>query len=117
MTKATAALTLTVVKVENTSHFTRVELTARNNTSTDPIVLPLFGNCVFTAADGTTLEADPFRSQWSESIAPGAFQRGTITFKDHLPDAATRASLSFTHVGGTFKITTISVAGIRLKSA
>jgi hypothetical protein len=114
VTKTNAAVTLTVVRVENTRHFTRVEVTVKNKTSTDSIVLPLFKNCVFSAADGTTLEADPFRSQWSDSIAPGAFRRGTITFPDHLPNTATRASLSFSHIGGTFKATTISVTGIRL---
>jgi hypothetical protein len=115
-TKNAAGLTLTVVKVEYTSHFTRVELTVRNNTSTNSITLPLFENCVFSAADGTTLRADSFRSQWSQTIPPGAFQRGTITFPDHLPDTATRASLSFSHIFGTFDADAISVTGINLNS-
>lgn len=114
--KSAAGLTLTVVKVEYTSHFTRVELTARNSTSANSITLPLFENCVFTAADGTTLRADSFRSQWSQTVPPGAFQRGTITFPDHLPDTTTRASLSFSHIFGTFDATAISVSGITLRT-
>jgi pSer/pThr/pTyr-binding forkhead associated (FHA) protein len=112
VTKSAVGLTLTVVKVEDTSNFTRVELTVRNTTSATTLVLPLFNNCVFTAADGTTLQADTFKSQWSDSIAPGAFQRGTITFPGHLPDTATRASLTFAHVFGT--LGAISISGIQL---
>ncbi len=116
VTKNAAGLALTVAKVEYTRHFTRVELTVRNNTSSTSITLPLFENCVFSAADGTTLQADDFRSQWSQTIPPGAFQRGTITFPGHLPTTAKRASLSFSHIFGTFNANAISVTGIRLRS-
>lgn len=108
-------LILTVEKVEDTPHFTRVELTVKNNTAATSITLPLFQNSVFSAADGTTLQADEFRSQWSQTVPPGAFQRGTITFPGHLANTPIRASLSFSHVFGTFGATAISVAGIRLK--
>jgi len=114
VTKTAAGLTLTVVKVDDTSDFTRVELTVRNNTSSTSIDLPLFGFCVLSAADGTTLQADEGKSQWAATVAPGAFQRGTITFPGHLPAAATRATLSFSHVFGVFAA--ISVSGIQLKS-
>jgi hypothetical protein len=114
-TKNAAGLTVTVAKVEYTRHFTRVEVTVKNNTSSTSITLPLFENCVFSAADGTTLKADDFRSQWSQTIPAGAFQRGTITFPDQLPDTATRASLSFSHIFGTFEANSISVTGIRLR--
>ncbi|TCO43635.1 hypothetical protein EV646_112212 [Kribbella antiqua] len=113
-TKNAAGLTLTVAKVERTRHFTRVEVTIKNNTESSSITLPLFENCVFSAADGTTLKADDFRSQWSQTVPPGAFQRGTITFPGHLPDTATQARLSFSHIFGTFEATAISVTGIRL---
>jgi hypothetical protein len=112
VTKSAVGLTLTVVKVEDTSSFTRVELTVRNTTSATTLGLPLSGFCVFSAADGTTLQADTFRSQWPDTIAPGAFQRGTITFPGHLPSTTTRASLTFNHVFGAF--TAISITGIQL---
>lgn len=112
VSKSGSGVTLTVEKVTHTRHFTRVELTARN-TSRSALTLPLFGNCTFTAADGTTLEADAFRSQWSETLAPGALQRGTITFPDHLPAAATKASLSFSHIFGP-GAGSITVSGINL---
>ncbi|HYU85970.1 MAG TPA: FHA domain-containing protein [Kribbellaceae bacterium] len=116
VTTNAAGLTLTVNKVEDTRHFTRVELTVRNNTSSTSITLPLFENCVFSAADGTTLQADSFRSQWSQTIPPGALQRGTITFPGHLSATTTRASLSFSHIFGTFNANAISIRGIPLHS-
>lgn len=99
VSKSGSGLVLTVERVVYTRHFTRVELTARNTTRT-ALSLPLFGNCTFTGSDGTTLEADAFRSQWSDTVPPGALQRGTITFKEHLPDHLTTASLSFSHIFG-----------------
>lgn len=114
VTKKAAGLTLTVLEVEDTSDFTRVEVTVRNTSSVTSIGLPLFNNCVLSAADGTTLQADESKSQWTDSVAPGAFQRGVITFPGHLPKTATRASLSFSHVFGAFAA--ISVTGIQLKS-
>jgi hypothetical protein len=108
-------LTLTVESVEHTAHFTRVDLAARNDTGT-PVTLPLFKNCVFVGADGTTLEADAFKSQWSEEVARGGLQRGTVTFGGHLPDAVTRATLSFSTI---FRfgphLPPISVPDIRLR--
>lgn len=84
----------TVERVEHTADFTRVELTVRNDLG-NTITLPLYGNATLSAEDGTTLEADPFRSSWSESIAPGQLRRGTIVFGGHLPDAGTTATLAF----------------------
>jgi hypothetical protein len=108
-------VTLTVNRVLSTSHFTRVELTVQNSGS-DSVTLPVYGNCTFTGAEGTVLAADPFRSQWSETVPPGALQRGTVTFSGKLPDEVARASLSFSHVfvlgGGA-----ITVSGIALRPA
>jgi hypothetical protein len=115
VTKSGSGLTMTVVHVTYTPHFTRVELTVRNTTQTS-LSLPLFGFCTFTGSDGTTLEVDAFRSQWPDTVPPGAFQRGTITFKGHLPDNLTTASLSFSQVFGPGG-KAITVAGIRLKPA
>lgn len=90
-------LTLTVEKVQYTDHFTRVTVVARNG-GRESVGLPLFDNCVFAGADGTTLQADPFRSRWSETLAPGGTQRGIITFPGKLPDRVGEASLSFSQV-------------------
>ena len=116
MTRSASGLTLTVAKVDHTRHFTRVDVTVRNNSSSTSVTLPLFQNSVISAADGTTLQADSFKSQWTETVPPGAFQRGTITFPGHLPDAATRASLSFSHVFGPLSAKSISVGGLQLKA-
>jgi hypothetical protein len=53
---------------------------------------------VFTGSDGTTLQADPFRSHWSNTLAPGIPQRGVIVFSGHLPPEVLRAALSFTQI-------------------
>lgn len=109
-------LTLTVESVKHTAHFTRVGIAARNE-SQAPLTLPLFKNCLLVSeSDGTTLEAEPFKSRWSEQLAPGSLQRGTVTFGGHLPDTAGRASFSFSTIfafgpGGP---RSIKVSGIRL---
>jgi hypothetical protein len=88
-----AGMTLTVQEIEYTEHFTRVDVMVRNAGKTSAS-LPLLGNVVLSAEDGTTLQADPFRSTWSTTLSPGAVQRGTLVFAGHLPRDATRASLS-----------------------
>jgi hypothetical protein len=98
-TASTGGLTLTVESVTYTAHFTQVGVAARNQTGT-AVSLPLFGYCVFTGSDGTTLEADPFRSRWSETLAPGILQRGVIVFSGHLPVPVLQAALSFTQIFG-----------------
>jgi hypothetical protein len=114
-TASANGLRLTVVSVTYTAHFTRVGLQADNETD-NAVSLPLFGNCVLAGDDRTTLEADSFRSRWSTTLAPGIRQSGTITFKGHLPDSVTRASLSFAQIfgpgGGS-----ITVREIRLRPA
>jgi len=64
------------------------------------VSLPLYGYCVFTGSDGTTLQADPFRSHWSNTLAPGFPQRGVIVFSGHLPPEVLRAAVSFTQIFG-----------------
>lgn len=93
------SIAVTVDHVFHTRHFTRVELVAKNNTEAS-LTLPLFKNCTLSSRDGTTLEADSFKSQWSDTLPPGVTQRGTITFTGHLSDARTTASLSFATVFG-----------------
>lgn len=81
--------------------------------------LPLSGFCSLVGDDRTTLEADSFKSQWSETLAPGSSQRGTITFNGHLPDSVTGASLNFSTVfpQGFEGPDSITVPGIRLRPA
>ena len=98
-TGSAGGLELTVENVWHTRHFTRVEVLARNETATS-LSLPLFGYCVFSGQDGTTLRADPSRSNWSADIPPSVLQRGTIVFNGHIPDAVRLASLSFTQIFG-----------------
>ena len=87
----------TVHRVEHTQDFTRVELTVVNGLA-NTITLPVFGNATLSAADGTSLGGDPFRSSWNETIAPGQARRGTLVFPGHLDPAGTTATLSFATV-------------------
>jgi hypothetical protein len=71
-TSASASgLIVTVEGVTYTAHFTRVDVAARNETGTT-LDLPLFGYCVFTGREGTTLAADPFRSRCQQRWHPAA---------------------------------------------
>ncbi len=97
VTSASKGLELVVDKFEDTPHYTRVTLTV-HNTVGNPLSLPLYGNCVVVGSDGTTMEADAFRSHWSETVASGSRQRGTIVFGGHLPSPVTEASLAFATV-------------------
>ena len=90
--KTTAGLTVTVENVTYTSHFTRVEV-AVSNGGDESLSLPLEGHA-FTGADGNSLKADGFRSQWQDSISAGGVERGTITFKGHLPRGLDVATLT-----------------------
>ncbi len=90
---------LTVQSVTYTAHFTRVGVAARNQSGAT-LSLPLYGYCVFTGSDGTTLGADPFRSHWSDTLPPGVLQRGVIVFKGHLDPSIREASFSFTQIFG-----------------
>jgi hypothetical protein len=92
-----AKLKVTVLDVVYTDHFTKVTLQVHNNATTSTS-LPLFGFCTLTGADGTTLQADPNRSDWQTSFAPSVTQRGTVTFPGRLPPSDTIASLSFSTV-------------------
>jgi FHA domain len=108
------SIAMTVEHVFHTRHFTRVELIARNNTQTS-LTLPLFKNCTLTARNGTTLEADSFKSQWSETLPPGVPQRGTITFDGHLADTPTTATLSFAVVFGRPGGGALTIPGLRIR--
>jgi hypothetical protein len=85
---------VTVRRIYETDHFTRVEVTALSN-SAIPKSLPLGSFCSFSGSD-QTLESDPFRSEWTTGLARGVTQHGTITFSGHLSGNAQPATLSFT---------------------
>jgi len=91
------AVTMTVTQMMITTHFTRVDVTVQNAGS-EPVTLPLFNNCQLVAADGTTLEADAFRSRWAENVAPGGRQSGEINLSGKAPPG--NATFSFTTVFG-----------------
>lgn len=107
---------VTVRGVQSTAHFTRVEILVNNGT-TSSITLPLFQNAMLTGPDGTTFDADSFRSNWQPQIAPGGQRRGTLNFESQLPEGATTWSLSFTTVfaQGFDAPRSITVPDIRLK--
>jgi hypothetical protein len=107
-------LALTVENVWHTRHFTRVRVATRNRSDTS-LSLPLFGNAVFIGEDGTSLQPDAFRSDWPDQFAPGALQRGTITFKGHIPDGVRAARLNFAHIFGPGGGASITVADIGLR--
>ena len=88
---------MTILGVQSTPHFTRVEIRVNNGTSSS-ISLNLFHNATLTAPDGTTFDADPSRSSWQPEIAPGGVRKGTINFESQLPESATTVSLNFVHV-------------------
>ena len=107
-------LNLRIEDVEHTPHFTRVELVGQNRGSAT-VTLPLFGNCVLSDDEGATLEADPFRSDWADSLAPGTRRRGVIIFPGHLTAASTTASFSCATVFGPGGGGSITVTGLRLR--
>jgi hypothetical protein len=90
-------VTVTVLGIQSTAHFTRVEIHVRNGT-TSSMSLPLFHNAILTGPDGTTFDADSFRSTWQPDIPPGGQRKGTINFENQLPESGGTVSLSFVTV-------------------
>ncbi|WP_152365119.1 hypothetical protein [Microlunatus speluncae] len=90
-----SGLGLEVTEVLVSRDFTRVAIAVINNTE-NTVVLPLYQNCLLTAAD-TTLEAStlPTRGRWSETVPVATRTSGTIVFDGPLPAGAERAELSF----------------------
>jgi hypothetical protein len=98
VTSNAAGLVLTVDRIEQTAHFTRVFVTVRNRSSTQVSMPVDGGNCELIAGDGTTREARAFQSEWEESLSPGAVRTGVLVFSGHLPSGATRARIAFAHL-------------------
>jgi hypothetical protein len=87
---------VTVTGVVDTAHFTRVSLTI-DNQEEQSATLNLYHNCLLTGG-GVTLQADPFRSDLAETVAPGSTQRGTVLFAGHIPASADQAQFSILNV-------------------
>ncbi|NGY64327.1 hypothetical protein G7043_35975 [Lentzea sp. NEAU-D13] len=91
-------LTMSVDRVEVTSHFTKVTMTVTNGYEMT-VNLPVFGYSQLTS--GTlTAEGEPFRSKWNTDIPPDQSRTGTIAFSEPLEPAATSVTVTFTHVFG-----------------
>ncbi|WP_193341056.1 FHA domain-containing protein [Pseudarthrobacter sp. AB1] len=88
---------VTVLGVQSTAHFTRVEILVNNGTR-NSISLPLFQNALLTGPDGTTFDASAFRSNWQPQIPAGGQRRGTLNFESQLPEEPSRVTLSFATV-------------------
>lgn len=112
---AADGITTAVTSVEHTADFTRVRITVRNRLP-NTVSLPLYGNATLSD-DAVTLEADAFRSTWSETIAPGQRRTGVLVFPGHLADGATSATLAFATVfeQGFEGPSSIVVDGIELR--
>lgn len=95
--RETQGVTVTILGVQSTPHFTRVEIRVNNGTS-NSMSLPLFHNATLTAPDGTTFDADTFRSSWQPEIPAGGVRKGTINFESQLPESSTTVSLNFVTV-------------------
>ncbi len=109
-------LRLTVIGVEVTSHYTKVDLAAANGG--DESLRLVKGFCTLTFADGTTTTADTLRGSWPEAVPPGTSVRGLLLFSaDPGPDA-TSAALSFATVFGSLDgPTSITVRDIGIAAA
>ena len=108
-------VTVTVLSVDSTPHFTRVEIRVDNET-TNSLSLPFYQNVTLTAPDATTFDADAFRSNWKPEIAAGGSRKGTLNFESQLPQGATTVSLNFVSVflHGFDGPASITVPGITL---
>jgi hypothetical protein len=114
-TGTAGTLTLTVDKVEQTRHFTRVHLQGRNTGEEIPKLVA--GFCQLTGG-GTTKKPDAFKSDWPEDVPPGREGvAGWLVFEGHLPPGTTSASLTFTVIFGSVRGgRSITVADIPLRA-
>jgi hypothetical protein len=108
---------VTVLGVQSTAHFTRVEILVNNGT-TSSLSLPVFQNALLTGPDGTTFDASAFRSNWQPQIPAGGQRRGTLNFESQLPEGPTTVTLSFAtvFVQGFDGPRSITVPNIQLRS-
>lgn len=93
-------LTLRVVRVERTTHFTRV-LAEMHNTSPQTIQTHVNGDLCELAGGGKVLHTNSWWSRaWTEELAPGDYETNNLVFSGHLPASAEPATLSFTEIVG-----------------
>ena len=90
-------LAMTVTSFEETRHFTRLAVRVQNGVG-NSLDLPLFGNCVLIGGDGTAIQVDHRRSDWSIAVPAGASPTGELLFPGHLAEGVRRASLAFSTV-------------------
>jgi hypothetical protein len=97
VTQASSGLEVSVTSFEETRHFTRLGVRVTNGTGSS-ITLPLFHNVSVVGGNGSVLEVDDRRSDWSEGLNPGVSQTGVLIFSGHLPDGVRKAQLQFNTV-------------------
>lgn len=68
-----------VTQVENQGGHLRIDATVTNGTG-DSLSVPLFGNVTAVDEAGRAYEADPFNSDWVDTISSGQSVGGTIEF-------------------------------------
>jgi hypothetical protein len=93
------ALTLTVDRVEVTSHFTRVSMSASNGGNV-ALTLPIYGNCQMTVGR-TTTSASTIASQWPDNVPPESTVSGVVVFRFVIPNDTTKASIAFSTIFGS----------------
>jgi hypothetical protein len=91
-------LTLSVDRVEVTSHFTKVTMTVTNGYERT-VNLPVFGYSQLTSGT-VTAEGEPFRSKWNTDVPPDQSRTGTVVFGEPLEPSATSVTVTFTVVFG-----------------
>jgi len=116
VTVTDSGLAMTVEKVEQTRHFTRVTVLVRSGLGIS-LDLPVHQNATLVSGRGDVLQADGFRSDWATSVGPGSTQRGVVTFVGHFADEVRLARLTFSTVfrQGFEGPTSIAVPDLRLR--
>ena len=110
-----ANVTVTVERVAETAHYTKVTIVATNQNRAS-VTLPLFGNCQLIDGSGATLQpGTPFGGLDPISVPPnGTPVRTVITFRGKPSGSA--MTLSFDTVFGTLSADrSLQVNGIKLK--
>jgi hypothetical protein len=110
-------LTLSVDSVVHTPRFTRVGILVTNGLA-NTVTLPVSGNAHLSAEGGRTIEGDGFRSDFSDTLPPGAVRDGILVFPGHLSEGPTVATLSFATVfeQGFDGPDSLSLPGIQLSA-
>ena len=108
-------LTLTVDRIEQQDGSLNVLLRAVNNGS-DSLALPIFGYFFLIDNTGKTYAVNPNAGDWLINVPPGATVTGTIVVTQPLATGVQTVRVGFSHVFGSFKISSITVVGIPIAS-